>query len=256
MADSHYSQRLGKWLQLERSEASLKGGGWLDVVPKKLAGDKVGYHVKMRKDPNNSGAQDTLPGKALDTPREAAIRRAEWIAEHPFPPKAAGRKVRPPFAPSFSESHHVMCDSCLSQVKLKRKAEGKEEERLSSRPAWVVDHNLCTLWSEGLDEEMIPEELRLTADAKAQVKRLQMWAEEQVAQVEQEQQGQQEQPLPPPPAPLPTVPTVAAAAFVSPLPVARVPVAPMRFDPAVLAQVAALKSGPRVGPSPATVLEM
>ena len=82
MADSHYSQRLGKWLQLERSEASLKGGGWLDVVPKKLAGDKVGYHVKMRKDPNNSGAQDTLPGKALDTPREAAIRRAEWIAEH------------------------------------------------------------------------------------------------------------------------------------------------------------------------------
>ena len=71
MADSHYSQRLGKWLQLERSEASLKGGGWLDVVPKKLAGDKVGYHVKMCKDPNNSRAQDTLPGKALDTPREA-----------------------------------------------------------------------------------------------------------------------------------------------------------------------------------------
>ena len=125
MADTHYSTRLGKWLQLERSEANLKGGGWLDVVPKKLAGDKVGYHVKMRKDPNNSGAQDTLPGKALDSPREAAIRRAEWISEHPFPPKAAGRKVHPPFAPSFSQSYHVTCVSCLSQVKLKRKAEGK-----------------------------------------------------------------------------------------------------------------------------------
>ena len=82
----------------QRGQPQGRTGGWLDVVPKKLAGDKVGYHVKMpgRKDPNNSGAQDTLPGKALDTPREAAIRRAEWIAEHPFPPKAeAARCARP-----------------------------------------------------------------------------------------------------------------------------------------------------------------
>ena len=117
-------------------------------------------------------------------------------------------------AHSFSNltSHHVLCDS---QTKLKRKAEGEavEEERLSCRPAWVVDHNLCHLWSKGMDESMLPKELRLTPEALAQIKRLQLWAEEQVAQLEQEQ-GQQEQPLPPPPAPLPTVPTIAAAAFV------------------------------------------
>ena len=44
----------------------------------------------------------------------------------------------------------------LSQTKLKRKADGEEEKLLSSRPAWVVDHNLCHLWSKGLDESMIP----------------------------------------------------------------------------------------------------
>ena len=36
-------------------------------------------------------------------------------------------------------------------------AEAKEEESLSTRPAWVVDHNLANLWSEGLDEDMIPD---------------------------------------------------------------------------------------------------
>ena len=73
--------------------------GWLDVVPAKLAGDKVGYRVKMRKDPNNSKVQDFVAGKALGTAREAAIRRAEWVAGNPFPPKAAGRKVCLPLCP-------------------------------------------------------------------------------------------------------------------------------------------------------------
>ena len=144
----------------------------------------------------------------------------------------------------------------LSQTKLKRKADGEEEKLLSSRPAWVVDHNLCHLWSKGLDESMIPEELRLSADAMAQVQRLCQWAEQQVAELEQ---ADEQAPLPPPPPPPPLVPTVAAAAFVSPSHVAAPvpdPVVPVRFDPAVLAQVAALKSGPRVGPSPATVLDM
>jgi hypothetical protein len=152
---------------------------------------------------------------------------------------------------SFIQSHHVLCDSRLSQTKLKRKAEAKEEEHLSSRPAWVLDHNLCRLWSEGLEEDMIPENLRLTADAMAQVKQLCRWAEGQVAQLEQGVEQPQPQPQPPP-----TVPTVAAAAFVSPLPVAPVPRVQFIADSATLAKVAALKVGPRVGPSPATVLEM
>ena len=67
--------------------------GWQDVVDAKLAGGKEGYRVKMRLDPNNSKAQDFLKGKALPTAREAAIRRAEYMAEHPFPPRKAGLKV-------------------------------------------------------------------------------------------------------------------------------------------------------------------
>ena len=98
MADDwHFSARLGKWLLLVRSEDNPFG--WLDVVPAKLAGDKVGYRVKMCKDPNNSKAQDFVAGKALGTPREAAIRRAEWITKNPFPPKAHGRKMRLPLCP-------------------------------------------------------------------------------------------------------------------------------------------------------------
>ena len=121
MADTHFSTRLGNWLQLERSEANNKGHGWLDVVPKRLAGDKVGYHVKMRKDPNNSKAQDFVAGKALGTPREAAIRRAEWVAEHPFPPKDAGRKVRLLMCP-FLFPFSPRADSCLAD---QAQAEGR-----------------------------------------------------------------------------------------------------------------------------------
>ena len=93
------------------------------------------------------------------------------------------------------------------------------------------------------------------------MQRLCRWAEELVAQLEQEKQQQQQQPLPLPPPPQSPllVPTVAAVAFVLLLPVAaaaHVPVVPVHFDPTVLAQVAALKAGPRVGPSPATVQDV
>ena len=50
----------------------------------------------------------------------------------------------------------------------------------------MLDHNLCHLWSEwGLEEDMIPEDLCLTAEALAQVKRLCQWTERQVAELEQ-----------------------------------------------------------------------
>lgn len=107
MADDwHFSERLGKWLLLVRSEDNPFG--WQDVIPAKLAGGKVGYRVKMRKDPNNSKVQDFVAGRALGTAREAAIRRAEWVAENPFPPKAAGRKVHLPLCPFlFPISSHA-----------------------------------------------------------------------------------------------------------------------------------------------------
>ena len=73
---------------------------------------------------------------------------------------------------------------------------------------------------------MIPEDLCLTAEALAQVKRLCQWAERQVAELEQVTQDVEAQLQPSPP----LVPTVAAAAFVSPPHVtaaAPVPVVPV-----------------------------
>jgi len=149
-----------------------------------------------------------------------------------------------------------VCPYPYPQRKLKSKKEAEEEEVLSSRPAWVLDHNLANLWADGLDEDMIPEELRLTADTVAQIKRLQVWAEERVTELELEQpQPQPPQPPPPvqPPPPAMAVPTVvAAAAFASP----PAPVPVVEWDPTVLARVAALKAGPRVGPSPASVTDI
>ena len=89
--DWHFSQRLGRWVELVRSQDNPFG--WLDVVDAKLAGGKEGYRVKMRKDPNNSKAQDFAKGAAVSTARAAAIRRVEYLAENPFPPKEEGRKV-------------------------------------------------------------------------------------------------------------------------------------------------------------------
>ncbi len=87
----HFSELLGRSAELVRCQDNPFG--WLDVVVAKLAGGKPGYRVKMRLDPNNSKAQDFLKGSALPTPRAAAIRRAEHVAENPFPPKEEGRKV-------------------------------------------------------------------------------------------------------------------------------------------------------------------
>jgi hypothetical protein len=148
----------------------------------------------------------------------------------------------------------------LLQRKLKSKEEGNMEKGLSFRPAWVLDHNLAKLWSEGMKESMIPEDLQLTTAEAVKILRLQAWAEERVEELELEQR--QPPPPPPQPQPSPPMPTVAATAFMSPMPVA--PVAAARadapvgfvFDGAALARAAALKAGPRVGISPATVLEM
>ena len=107
----------------------------------------------------------------------------------------------------------------VSQTKLKRKADGEEEERVFSRPAWVLDHNLCDLWSKGLEENMIPEDLRLTAEALAQVKQLCQWAERQVGHVAEMEQVIEgigvAAPLPPQQQSPPLVPTVAATACVA-----------------------------------------
>ena len=200
----HFSQRLGRWVQLVRSEAN--DYGWQDVVPKKLARGKVGYNVKMRLDPENSSVQSFLKGGAVASPRAAAIRRAEFVAEHPFPPKAAGRKVCCPCYLDAMTAISLMCDCACATVcvqrKLTSKEETNEEDVLSSRPAWVIDHNLCHLWSEwGLDEEGI---FRRTSASRRTRWRRSLACRcglrrGQVAELEQA--GEQQQPHPPQPQP-------------------------------------------------------
>ena len=141
--------------------------------------------------------------------------------------------------------------------KRKKQAEGTvveaeaeaEADLLSSRPAWVVDHNLASLWMKGLSEDMIPLELRLSPAEMAKLERLREWAAgkaEETAQAAALPLEALTTPLPPP---------VAVAAAAHSL-VARGVGTPFVFDPAALAQAAALKAGPRVGGSPDTVLTL
>ena len=144
----------------------------------------------------------------------------------------------------------------LRPQKKRKKAEGTvaeaealvEAEGLSSRPAWVVDHNLANLWKDGLSEDMIPEDLRLSPAEMAKLERLREWAAVETAALEEAAQPPAPLTAPPPP------PVVAAAAWEDAVLVP--PATPRVFDPAALAQAAALKAGPRVGVSPDTVLAL
>ena len=253
-AHIHYSTRLGKDLVLQRHAKNQFG--WLGVYAKK---EKLGivYHAKLRLDPSKKD-QTTLPGEGLFTPLEAAIRYAEYVAEHPFPTKAS--KVR------RQSDSATLLSSLLSRAGLlslshvpQRKAEAVAEveaeagaELLSSRPAWVIDHNTATLWQRPFfSEDMIPENIRLSAAATAELLRLREWAAGAVVELEEATEAEVEAPPPPltlmplSPTPLPALPTATPATAI---------VQPYIFNGAAIAQAAALKSGPRVGGSPDTVL--
>ena len=134
------------------------------------------------------------------------IRQAEYVAEYPFLPKAAGRKVCCPCYLDAMTAISLMCDCACATVcvqrKLTSKEETNEEDVLSSRPAWVIDHNLCHLWSEwGLDEEGI---FRRTSASRRTRWRRSLACRcglrrGQVAELEQA--GEQQQPHPPQPQP-------------------------------------------------------
>ena len=97
-------------------------------------------------------------------------------------------------------------------------------------PSWVVNPPAGLLWLRGLQP---PEELRLSARAEAQVKRLKNWAAAKAHELELD--------MPPE---LPPHLTPMAA------PIAVTPGAPTIFDPATLARVARLRAGvPAVPPN-------
>ena len=89
MADFHDDPLRGRLRLVSSTEATT---GWQDVVPKELSKGRTGYRVKMRLDPENSNDQTYIKGVTRDTPREAAIWRAQYIHDNPFPPKQPGNK--------------------------------------------------------------------------------------------------------------------------------------------------------------------
>jgi hypothetical protein len=54
-------------------------------------------------------------------------------------------------------------------------------KRLSTRPAWVIDHSTFDLFQIGMENEDLPEDLRLDAAMEDHILRLRAWAEKEVA---------------------------------------------------------------------------
>ena len=55
-------------------------------------------------------------------------------------------------------------------------------KRLSTRPAWVIDNCTFDLFQIGMENEDLPEDLRLDAAMEDHILRLRAWAEKEVAQ--------------------------------------------------------------------------
>ena len=113
----------------------------------------------------------------------------------------------------------------------KRKHED-EDEVWQQYPTWVTCMNSLILFNKGI---FPPAEVKLSKEASSEVRRARAWAEQTAAVPMAEQLRQAEAASPPPPPPAPTPPTAAVDSERPP------------FDPAVLARVAQLKQGPRVG---------
>ena len=92
--------------------------------------------------------------------------------------------------------------------------------------------NALILFNKGIEP---PAEVKLSKEASSEVRRARAWAEQTAALPMAEQLRRDEAASPPPPPAAPTPPTAAMDTERAP------------FDPAVLARVAQLKQGPRVG---------
>ena len=106
-------------------------------------------------------------------------------------------------------------------------------------PIWVVCENTFKLFSVG---KKPPPEVQLGPQAAAEVARLQAWAVQQVEQDAEPRAAALPAPLappaPPPPPPPPPIQVEAVRPTLMPPP----SLAALVFDPAVLAQVAAIKA--------------
>ena len=96
--DDFYDDPVRGRLLLVRSGESETG--WKEVLGRELAGGRWGYRVKMNTDPENTIGQTYIKGNSRGTAREAAIWRAQYIFDNPFPAKRPETtKVRPARCP-------------------------------------------------------------------------------------------------------------------------------------------------------------
>ena len=64
------------------------------------------------------------------------------------------------------------------------------------QPEWVIDHETFNLWELGVDFESLPEEVKLTSETKAQLRRLREWAKAEMKQRRREERQSEPQPQP------------------------------------------------------------
>ena len=135
-----------------------------------------------------------------------------------------------------------------------RQEDLEDIEAVTTRPAWVVDHNTYKLWEQGLDESMMPADIVFSEETAEQVKRMLAWAAARVAELDDARLQPQAAPPQPPPQPSQEEgPRVRGTEGPSLALLPRLP--PAAFDGAVLARAAALAAGPRVGVSPTSVMQ-
>ena len=156
-----------------------------------------------------------------------------------------------------------MCCSRLARTQRKTgDAEEEEEEQIwadvmVTRPAWVVDADTYNLWELGLDGSDIPDDVRLSPEAAAQVLRLREWAAAEVARRAKEAAGPAQPQVQPQPQPR-QLPEAVPPLQAEPEPVGGLWSSsswPKQFDANVLALAERLEAGPRVGVSPSSVMD-
>ena len=198
-------------------------------------------------------------GGNFSSARECAINLATYLKQNPPVPLDKSLKARRSYAARcLVRFYLITCAARIVRAQRKKKDDDEEQELGTAvRPAWVIDNNTYTLWARGCNEDMMPKEIIFTPETKAQLERMLEWAAGRAAELEQaEKKAKAERLLPSPPplrvtAQLEPLPGAGAG---SSLPTER-EAFPFVPSQSIVAMAKALAAGPRVGPSPTSIMQ-